>query len=240
MAALAPAASASAAPIGIPLTSPEDAELIALCARHSTLRRAWSASDAGPYLEYDPATDPLWQAYMAAENAIDEARPKSLAGLMAKARAAVEEATTPSGSIMTNGTTEAWSWDLVNDLLRLAGDKVAPAPADESHPDAGLLQLCVDLSKCRAKIDQFNRNGASDAEWEAALNHWNDLVEQIANIPARTQEGLRVKAGAARTVLKTHKFGGSGPLRIEPEAQEEDTLSWSLIHDVLGEEPQWS
>jgi hypothetical protein len=55
-------------------------------------------------------------------DAISNAQPSTLEGLQAKACAAKAEARTPDGSEHPDGSIAAhWSWDLVNDLLRLTG-----------------------------------------------------------------------------------------------------------------------
>ena len=47
----------------------------------------------------------------------------TLADLAAKAQAARREARGPDGEESSEGTmAETWAWDLVNDLVRLAGD----------------------------------------------------------------------------------------------------------------------
>jgi hypothetical protein len=91
-----------------------DAELIAMCERHPALIDAANAEtiDDGP----------AWQAYAASRDAISEAQPRALAGMRAKALAAKAEARMPDGSEHPAGSlAENWSWDLVNDLLRLTG-----------------------------------------------------------------------------------------------------------------------
>lgn len=109
----APALPASAA--AQPATSP-DAELIRICARHPA---AIAALNYGP----DEAGDgPLWQAYARSRDAISAAQPTTIAGVLAKARAAKAEALNLDGSESPNCCpAEAWAWDLVNDLLRLEG-----------------------------------------------------------------------------------------------------------------------
>lgn len=95
-----------------------DAELIALCAVHSALYDAVNASTA----DIDFEECPVWQAYAASRDAIDAAKPQTLAGMRAKALAAKAEACRPDGTEEPgNCPAENWSWDLVNDLLRLTG-----------------------------------------------------------------------------------------------------------------------
>ena len=92
-----------------------DAALIALCNRHPALIAAFNTCNGSDI-------DPAWTAYAASRNAIHDARPVTLEGLRAKALAAKAEARSPDGSEeYRSSSAGSWSWDLVNDLLRLTG-----------------------------------------------------------------------------------------------------------------------
>ena len=98
-----------------PAASPDD-ELIRLCLEHPTIIAAVN--------DYGSSEDDcsLWQAYERSRNAINSAVPVTMAGMVAKARAAKAEARNLDGSESPNGCpAETWAWDLVNDLLRLEG-----------------------------------------------------------------------------------------------------------------------
>ena len=98
-----------------PAASPDD-ELIRLCLEHPTIIAAVNDYGSG---EDDCS---LWQAYERSRNAINSAVPVTMAGMVAKARAAKAEARNLDGSESPNGCpAETWAWDLVNDLLRLEG-----------------------------------------------------------------------------------------------------------------------
>lgn len=98
-------------------TSSPDADLIRLCAEHPGYM---TAVKENPDEEED---GPAWQAYERNRDAISAASPKTLAGMIAKARAAKLEATFWDTSENVHGTMgEPWAWDLVNSLLRLAGE----------------------------------------------------------------------------------------------------------------------
>jgi hypothetical protein len=107
---------ASAASLAPPQPTGSDADLIALCAAHPALIHAVNASPN------DCDTCPAWQAYEVSRDTIGDAKPQTLAGMRAKALAAKVEALNPDGSEQPCSTmAETWSWDLVNDLLRLTG-----------------------------------------------------------------------------------------------------------------------
>ena len=95
-----------------------DAALIRLCAEHVANMDAYNASPGILELE----DDPLWAAYEETRNAIRDARPQTMAGMLAKARAAKAEARRSDGTEEPEGCPAAdWAFDLVNDLLRLHG-----------------------------------------------------------------------------------------------------------------------
>lgn len=108
--ARAPAASEAA--VGSP-----DAELIRLCAEHIANFHAYSNDPSD--LEADK--NPLWHAYERTRDAIADAKPKTIAGMLAKARAAKVEAFQPDGERRPEGQAAIWAWDLVNDLIRING-----------------------------------------------------------------------------------------------------------------------
>lgn len=100
-----------------------DATLIRTCAEH-VVNMATYNRDGGLGPMGEP--DPLWDAYERTRDAISEAKPFTLAGMQAKARAAKAEAmaSRTDGEESPEGTPAAdWAWHLVNDLL--AGSAVA-------------------------------------------------------------------------------------------------------------------
>lgn len=99
-----------------------DADLIAVCAEHAVNVTAYNRDGGlGDFDDYDP----LYEAYARTRNVISEAKPHTLDGMLAKARAAMAEATADfGGEEDPDGTPAAsWAWDLVKDLL--AGRAVA-------------------------------------------------------------------------------------------------------------------
>ena len=99
-----------------------DAELIRACAEHAVNIQAVNAGTSDDNLVIDD--DPFWLAYQQTRNFISAAKPKALAGMLAKARAAKAEALCPDGSEKPENTPgQRWAWDLVGDLLAgKAGD----------------------------------------------------------------------------------------------------------------------
>ena len=95
-----------------------DADLIRLCAEHAVNIETYNRD--GGLLNLDLDQDPLWIAYERTRDAISAAKPRSLEGMLAKARAAKAEAASvyAEGREDPAGTpAEAWAWDLLNDLL---------------------------------------------------------------------------------------------------------------------------
>ncbi len=107
-------------PLGF--TSSEDARLIFLCEAHVALLNAVNASR-----EETHEHGPCWQAYFDSLDAITNARPETLSGLLAKALAAKSEARLPDGSEDPEGTVgEVWAWNFVDDLCRILLKKSCP------------------------------------------------------------------------------------------------------------------
>jgi hypothetical protein len=102
-------------PIGVAgAAEHHDADLIRICAEHVVNMDAYNRS--GAQLPLDD--DPLWLAYERTRDAIHGAKPKTIEGMLAKARAAKAEARGLDGSENPECTPAAyWAWDLVNDLL---------------------------------------------------------------------------------------------------------------------------
>ena len=70
--------------------------------------------------------DPLWLAYEHTRNAVCDAKPQTIAGMVAIARVAKVEGTRSDGTEEPeNGVSADLAWNLVNDLLRLHGEAAA-------------------------------------------------------------------------------------------------------------------
>ncbi len=112
-------------------------------------------------------------------------------------------------------------------------------PAHAADLDSELIQLCADLAACRAEVEHNNRVGVPDDVCDRTMDRWTDLVDRIIDIPARTPEGVRAKAGATRDVLKVYLMDGPGR-SMSLAGEQEDWIGWSLVHDILGEAPPWT
>ena len=97
-----------------PVPPHPDADLIRICAEHVVTMNTFNASVS------DAHADLLLTDYERTRNAITETKPRTLAGMQAKARAAKAEAlpSRADGNECPEGTpAETWAWQLVNDLL---------------------------------------------------------------------------------------------------------------------------
>jgi hypothetical protein len=119
--ALLGALSAALVPAGaLAVQQHPDAAIIRLCAQHIANMDAVNSGRC----DIGNDDDPVWLAYDRTREAVTDARPQTIAGMLAKARAAKHEARMPSGSESPEGCpAETWAWDLVNDLIRLHADK---------------------------------------------------------------------------------------------------------------------
>lgn len=102
-------------------TEHPDAELIAACAEHARCHRVINADVS----DRDCEDHPLWALYLRCESVIDNAQPRTMTGLAAKARAALLEASMPDGHESWDDGAQGWAADLVRDLVRLGGEDVA-------------------------------------------------------------------------------------------------------------------
>lgn len=101
----------------VPVAHPDGA-FIALCAEHAVNVAAFNR-DGG---SVEPEHDPLWAAYDRTRDAISAAKPHTIEGVMAKARAAKADAGRSGDGGYPEGCAAAdWAWDIVGDLLRLHG-----------------------------------------------------------------------------------------------------------------------
>jgi len=105
------AAAAITAQTGASEGSETDSSLIGLCGAFPALLAAFND---------DPRDDnPFWEPYIAACRAISAMQPNTMAGIVAKARAAVEDGhgLCPDGDFPSDGM--KWAWDVVQALVRM-------------------------------------------------------------------------------------------------------------------------
>jgi predicted outer membrane protein len=89
-----------------------DTALIATCKQHIANHRAFNTAFDDPSTQ-EGDKEVLGSRYDQTRDAISDSEPRTLAGIYAKARAAKVEARSMG---------EVWAWDIVNDLLRIAGE----------------------------------------------------------------------------------------------------------------------
>lgn len=95
-----------------------DATLIRICAQHTMNRITRDKGEHPDTIEYNEVDN----AYAETLQAVCDAVPMTIDGIVAKARAAKDEAQLLRGGEDPEGCIAAqWAWDIVNDLLRLAG-----------------------------------------------------------------------------------------------------------------------
>jgi len=101
------------------ITCGPDEEVIRLCDEHIANWRACSSYEG----DLEPGDNLLWLAYLRTLDAVTAAVPKTLDGIVAKARAAKAEAWRPEerSEDPSVGMTPRWAWDIVNALVQLHG-----------------------------------------------------------------------------------------------------------------------
>lgn len=100
-----------------------DAELVRLCRQHvSNLRAFLAAPSPATFEEEESNPCPFQAAWQHTTRLINEAEPRTMVGVLAKASAAMSEATVDGAH--ADGfsyTCHAWAWDLMQDLARIHG-----------------------------------------------------------------------------------------------------------------------
>jgi hypothetical protein len=100
------------------------------------------------------------------------------------------------------------------------------ALAGGASPDAELLALCAEYHAAAEYARNLDGRQVPDAVWLAAERRADDMLEQVAAIPAATLPGLVAKARAAQAYRA---------LMLPPPADREWTedLAESVIEDLL-------
>ena len=111
------------------------------------------------------------------------------------------------------------------------------AVAADSAVDAGLLALGREMERLwiaevtSLAAHRSSQTPESEAASDAASEATSAIVERIADLPARTPEGLRVKA---RAVAWCNALEG-GTFDIEYGGETTDIrLAMSMVRDILG------
>jgi hypothetical protein len=122
--------------------------------------------------------------------------------------------------------------------LLLAATEAGQAKAEEL--DGELLAACdawwANIAETDALLNPVEHLPSNHPDAKLAwARHWNELNPrvhelkwQIAEMAARTPEGLRAKARAARRMLNYGLDGG---------VMDDDALYASVLHDILGLPP---
>lgn len=230
-----------------------DAELIALCDRMVALHSRNLALYAGPGSPDDPDNDPVVGPLLDA--ICDELRPirarladmapATLAGARAMARAALADVPRTSDYALLTGddpllyaVTEWLAGDYAAYLATPPDQRnfTAPPQTGQAHPDAGLLALAAEVREIEAERDRlgeiaFGPDGASADPWPgiyACTAAARQREGAMADLPARTLDGLREKARIAFFMLDTEENG---------EPPDEHPAAWSLCRDLLALAP---
>lgn len=104
------------------------------------------------------------------------------------------------------------------------------------NPDADLIELDEMLSIAQANCDEtFERNGRDEAtagESDAAYRLASLVVDKIEGTPAKTLQGLRVKAKA---VMWCHgKPWDRNKVQLTDDPTTDMRLAQSIVHDLVN------
>ncbi len=193
-----------------------DAELIAACAIYPARLAAFNNSD-----EWD---GPDQAALDEVTAIIESARPSTLAGMVAKAKAARAEAAGGGGWEGSRNDADAWARHLVDCLIGLADAGGAVHPTKESAPgfkaQAALLgdQLWPELAE-RATADVVHRSQFETAPLRQRDHRLEDMLDQASggywrsgktawscrpiHFPGRTSSPGESRAGCISTARRS-------------------------------------
>jgi hypothetical protein len=196
-----------------------DGDLIRICAEHIENHAAFNTRAGEVPMEEDPRWDAYWRTLVA----MCDSEPKTLAGIIAKARAAQVEAIDPQGDEVPDDEVPL-IWSIVKDLIRLG---------EEQSPDAELIAACDQyLSIQRALAAAYDALGADmdndDPAW-ALLDPASELEEKIVALHAQTAEGHFARARCVAFFhLSTHR-----DCQDDPEDDREDRWRAANLRDVV-------
>jgi hypothetical protein len=166
-----------------------DAELIRACAQHGGNRAAYNASNEADAPARAP-DGPCWTAYTRTSDLISSTTPQTFAGILAKARTAVEEG--DEGAIGGDwGDTAPSRW--AADVCRALVDMVDA----EARADAALVSLAAEIVSLETDFKRLVADPASAEDAATrATRAASAKIRQLAALPARTPEGVRAKGRA--------------------------------------------
>jgi hypothetical protein len=201
-----------------------DALIEQLAAQHNASRAAYNRD--GGYKE--PEDDPLWAAYEKTRDALYDAKPVGIRGILAKARAAKFEAEGLDGKDAPDNTPAAdWAWHIVNDLLRLGTGlnlegSDAELIADHERLDALERQWFALFDKGLSN-DEFNQ--ASDPIQAAK----KPIFERLAKRRATTAAGLAARLRSLITMEPENDYDGCAR---SPGADADERLESMILRDL--------
>ena len=204
-----------------------DTDLIRTCHLHPAYIKAYNLHGGDLELEKDP----LWKAYEQSRDAISDFEPKSIAGMLAKAHAAKAEAANKDGTENPDGTMAAtWSWDLVNDLLRLFG---TPEEVSETNSAPEPRPLSIEVM-VQALCDMWREKERAE-----------DLARNIETIGRRDEQQAEIALRARMAnsmifdrILATEQLVRTTPPTNMLECVQQLMLIGSEMGCLLGSEPQ--
>ena len=111
-------------------------------------------------------------------------------------------------------------------LLVLAAAPAGPYKASEL--DCELIENAAAIAAIDRQLDKWNKTNAviSDADWQDELEAYWQFADRVAELTARTPEGLQAKARVLRSVHKS--VSGRELDRVGEHL-------CSLVRDMLGE-----
>ena len=119
--------------------------------------------------------------------------------------------------------------------------KAAPA-SPLANPDANLIALCAEATRCEEHIRQIDQSGtAPEEECAAACTAWDKTYRQIADLPAMTLAGIQAKARILGLAVVREAVWSDGfdeyledPAAISHHLRADDRIARSLCHDILA------
>ena len=120
-------------------------------------------------------------------------------------------------------------------LLEAAPVFLLAGPAPEPAADAGLLAACQGFLAVNAEIRRLNDDPSLiDGLMDGLVVEHDGRLLAVANIPARTADGLRAKAGALIAALEMEVGSAIPYFGVEQRACPHELIAWRLAHELLG------